>query len=187
MIHLYKNVTHGAFRHGNVGGRLRRIVSVRLAKALALGDVAKLAHGRSRLYFRLGSFHEEYLGVLCFYEVLQHFNEPRTRHLCGKPIVPAPRPASCSVQPHHSYRCSRSASALQRTSCDHPRTYRDFSIILSQERLRRIKRRYIASPSARWCVSTFHADITSSRGHLFACARHARSRRPSIRDRCIWI
>ena len=126
MIDLYKNAVHGAFRHGNVGGCLRRNVSVRLAKALALSDVAELAHGRSRLYFRLGSFHEEHLGVLYFYELFQHFNEPRTRHLCGKPIVPASRPASCSVPPHHSYRCSRSASALQRTSCGHPRTYRDF-------------------------------------------------------------
>ncbi len=52
-------------------------MSVSGAKALALGDVAELAHGRSRLYFRLGSFHEEYLGVLCFYELFQHFNEPR--------------------------------------------------------------------------------------------------------------
>lgn len=125
MVYLYKNVAYGAFRHGNVGGCLRRNVSVRLAKALALGDVAELAHGRSRLYFRLGSVHEEHLGVLCFYEVFQHLNEPRTRHLCGKPIVPAPRPASCSVPPHHSYRCSRSTSALQRTSGGHPRTYWD--------------------------------------------------------------
>ena len=87
MIYLYKNVAHGAFRHGNVGGCLRRNVSVSLAEALALGDVAELAHGRSRLYFRLGSFIEEHLGVLCFYEIFQHFNEPRTRHLCGIPIV----------------------------------------------------------------------------------------------------
>ena len=64
---------------------------------------------------------------------------------------------------------------------------RTLSIILSQERLRRIKRRYIASSRARWSVSTSHADIMSSRGRLFAGAKHARSRRPSVCDRGIWI
>ena len=77
MIYLsrHKNVAHGAFRRGNVGGCLRRNVSVRLAEALALGDVSpSWRMGDPGCISGSGAPIEEHLGVLCFYEIFQHFN-----------------------------------------------------------------------------------------------------------------